>query len=103
MPKSAKTKVDYHHVTFEAKRKYVTCRVPEWASHAADSVLPGSKVTTCKDTSGNWHITKVMVPVTVSLFEASRAANKIKKLLDGKKRISGHKSSKNRRSSRKKE
>jgi hypothetical protein len=102
MPKSSKTKVDYHHVTFEAKREYVTCRVPEWAAHVADSVVPGSKVTTCKTKDGKWHTSKVMVPVTVSLIEASRAANQIKKMLDGKKRRSSRKSNKNRRSSRKK-
>lgn len=102
MPKSSKTKVDYHHVTFEDKQNYVTCRVPEWAAHVAGSVVPGSKVTTCKDKSGKWHASKVMVPTTVSLFEATKAANKIKKMLEGKKRRSRRKSNKNRRSSRRK-
>jgi len=51
----------FFRVRFRMPYPFITCRVPEWARKASQSVSKGSKVVTCKDAKGEWKVQSVMI------------------------------------------
>ena len=41
--------------------RFITCRVPEWATRVSTSISKGSKVTMCKNAKGEWKVQSVLV------------------------------------------
>lgn len=69
MPESASIQTvevgdDYYHVRYRDPDEFDEIRTPDWADEASDSVVEGSEVRTGReDSTGDWEIQSVLVPV----------------------------------------
>lgn len=75
----------YYHIRFRDPGRFIGCRIPEWASVIADSILPGAQVVTCFDRKGRWKVQSVQIPIDVSESKAIDAAEKIQDKIDREK------------------
>jgi len=74
----------YYRVRFRDPRTAKTCRVPKWATHAANFVSKGAKVVTCKSkATKKWKIQSVMIKKQgKSLTKSKSLARKIVKMIE---------------------
>ena len=66
------------HVRFADPAAFGEIRTPDWASHAADSVYPGTEVRTGRRRGGDWATQSVLVPKPVDRGTAVAVARRVR-------------------------
>jgi hypothetical protein len=81
----ATTQGEFHHIRMRSPEQFELIRTPDWAAHAASSIVDGAEVRTGRTSSGDWKIQAVLVPRARgrSLADAKRAAQQIQALIEG--------------------
>jgi len=82
-PKRVDIGPNFYRVRFREPEEFVKIRTPDWAAHAASSIVKGAEVRTGQKKDGRWYIQNVMIPVKgYGIDRAIQKAEQIQNMIE---------------------